>query len=238
MEAAFLKAIAGCPADETTRLVYADWLQERSDPREAFVRAECNLAAVPVEAHARRMLLLAELLRLGRGWDRQWAQRVSRVPIPPVSCHLILTPDSSPHAAYPKADVELVNETDEPIVLELAGRGQFLFRFLNLLHRDPTGELVPSRYYGHAFTNSFRHTLYPIGPGERFRGTVALMANVERPPECAFPEDWGLAAGTYTGQAVFEYGGWVAASEPVPYEFRPRKKYVPEWGASSVRPRD
>jgi uncharacterized protein (TIGR02996 family) len=37
-EAAFLKAITDSPADETARLVYADWLAERDDPRAAFAR--------------------------------------------------------------------------------------------------------------------------------------------------------------------------------------------------------
>lgn len=37
-EAAFLKAIGDNPADETARLVYADWLAERNDPRAEFAR--------------------------------------------------------------------------------------------------------------------------------------------------------------------------------------------------------
>lgn len=37
-EAAFLSAIRTNPADETARLVYADWLDERADPRADFAR--------------------------------------------------------------------------------------------------------------------------------------------------------------------------------------------------------
>jgi uncharacterized protein (TIGR02996 family) len=37
-EAAFLKALRDNPADDTVRLVYADWLDERDDPRAKFVR--------------------------------------------------------------------------------------------------------------------------------------------------------------------------------------------------------
>jgi uncharacterized protein (TIGR02996 family) len=37
-EAAFLKAITDNPADETARLVYADWLSDHDDPRAAFAR--------------------------------------------------------------------------------------------------------------------------------------------------------------------------------------------------------
>ena len=38
-EAAFWKAIDADPEDDTARLVFADWLQERDDPRAADVRA-------------------------------------------------------------------------------------------------------------------------------------------------------------------------------------------------------
>lgn len=37
-EAAFLEAIRANPADDTARLVYADWLDERGDPRAEFIR--------------------------------------------------------------------------------------------------------------------------------------------------------------------------------------------------------
>src|SRR5260370_13839087 len=37
-EAAFLAAVAAEPADETLKLVFADWLEERGDPRGAWVR--------------------------------------------------------------------------------------------------------------------------------------------------------------------------------------------------------
>ncbi len=37
-ETAFLAAIAASPDDATARLVFADWLEERSDPRAAWVR--------------------------------------------------------------------------------------------------------------------------------------------------------------------------------------------------------
>jgi uncharacterized protein (TIGR02996 family) len=37
-EAAFLRALVAAPKDRTARLVYADWLDERSDPRAAWLR--------------------------------------------------------------------------------------------------------------------------------------------------------------------------------------------------------
>lgn len=50
-EAGFLSAIHQTPAEDTTRLAYADWLGERDDPRYApkaeFVRLELRLAHAP-----------------------------------------------------------------------------------------------------------------------------------------------------------------------------------------------
>jgi uncharacterized protein (TIGR02996 family) len=37
-EGDILAAVAACPADDTARLVYADWLDEHSDPRGAYLR--------------------------------------------------------------------------------------------------------------------------------------------------------------------------------------------------------
>jgi uncharacterized protein (TIGR02996 family) len=41
---AFLRAILENPDDDTPRLVYADWLEERDDPRGEFIRVQCRLA--------------------------------------------------------------------------------------------------------------------------------------------------------------------------------------------------
>src|SRR6476659_1158863 len=42
-ERAFLRAIAAAPDDTAPRLVYADWLDERGDPRAEFVRVQVRL---------------------------------------------------------------------------------------------------------------------------------------------------------------------------------------------------
>jgi uncharacterized protein (TIGR02996 family) len=41
---AFLQAILEDPDDDAPRLVYADWLEERGDPRGEFIRVQCHLA--------------------------------------------------------------------------------------------------------------------------------------------------------------------------------------------------
>jgi uncharacterized protein (TIGR02996 family) len=43
----FLRAVVANPEDRVARLVYADWLDERSDPRAEFLRVEAQLAEMP-----------------------------------------------------------------------------------------------------------------------------------------------------------------------------------------------
>jgi uncharacterized protein (TIGR02996 family) len=44
---AFQRAILANPSETTLKLVYADWLQERSDPRAEFIRAQVGNRALP-----------------------------------------------------------------------------------------------------------------------------------------------------------------------------------------------
>jgi uncharacterized protein (TIGR02996 family) len=55
---AFLKAIQEQPEDDGPRLMYADWLEERGDPRGEFIRVQC-------QPRTRRWLG-----RLARLWER------------------------------------------------------------------------------------------------------------------------------------------------------------------------
>jgi uncharacterized protein (TIGR02996 family) len=45
-EAKFLAAIKSDPDDEASRLVYADWLEERNDPRAEYLRLEVQLEKI------------------------------------------------------------------------------------------------------------------------------------------------------------------------------------------------
>src|SRR4051794_37513477 len=74
-EGAFLSAIAADPADDTNRLVYADWLEERGDVRAEYIR----LPLQTHEPHGRKRTL-ARLKALSRRIDREWRGRVFSVP--------------------------------------------------------------------------------------------------------------------------------------------------------------
>jgi uncharacterized protein (TIGR02996 family) len=79
-EPAFLRAIADNSTADGPRLVYADWLDERGDSRAAFLRADCELAAVapPDERFAP---LKARLRELSWAVDPAWAAAVGREPL-------------------------------------------------------------------------------------------------------------------------------------------------------------
>jgi uncharacterized protein (TIGR02996 family) len=77
-EEAFVQAITDSPDDETSRLVYADWLEERGDPRGEFLRLECRLRALP-ETCEEHLALLPRLAELGGGADVRWLAAVCRV---------------------------------------------------------------------------------------------------------------------------------------------------------------
>src|SRR5262245_56818171 len=48
------------PEDDGPRLVYADWLDERGDPRGEFIRVQCELARLPHGGPDRERLRVRE----------------------------------------------------------------------------------------------------------------------------------------------------------------------------------
>lgn len=64
-EQGFLNAIRANPADDTARLVYADWLDERGDMRANLLRRECEL-----------IRLWAEVISLRQSVDEEWRTAV------------------------------------------------------------------------------------------------------------------------------------------------------------------
>lgn len=83
---AFIRAIADSPGDGTARLVYADWLDDRSDPRGAYLRAEIEWARTRKKLKALRALIA--------GLNPVWTYRVSRPPVGVCFSHAVFEPDS------------------------------------------------------------------------------------------------------------------------------------------------
>src|SRR5262245_38360740 len=70
-EDGFLHAIRANPKDETAHLVYADWLDERDDPRADFVRLHLALRAAGPD-HVDRVAGEHELSELRWGCTPDW----------------------------------------------------------------------------------------------------------------------------------------------------------------------
>lgn len=87
---AFIRAIVDAPRDDAPRLVYADWLDERGDPRGAYLRAEMEWASA---AYARYRL--ETIHAAARGLHQTWVCRVSRPPAGVCLSHFRLE-DSGP----------------------------------------------------------------------------------------------------------------------------------------------
>jgi uncharacterized protein (TIGR02996 family) len=68
---AFLRAIVASPQDVATRLVYADWLEERGDSRGEFLRLAC-----PLDDARRTSKENKRLEELTKAIDPQWVARV------------------------------------------------------------------------------------------------------------------------------------------------------------------
>jgi uncharacterized protein (TIGR02996 family) len=70
-EDAFLRAIEASPGDDAPRLIYADWLDERGDPRADFIRLHLALAAAAPD-RAERVAAEHELSSLRKGCGPAW----------------------------------------------------------------------------------------------------------------------------------------------------------------------
>src|SRR5262249_27967980 len=68
---AFVQAILDDPDDDSLRLIYADWLEERGDPRGQFIRLQYALAGMDADDPRRRPLEARERVLLkehGKVW--------------------------------------------------------------------------------------------------------------------------------------------------------------------------
>src|SRR5262245_3128974 len=76
-EDAFIKGVLACPRDPAPRLVYADWLEDRGDPRAEYVRLQWRLdqlrAADPLARY-----LFARLRELEAGFRPRWIRLMQR----------------------------------------------------------------------------------------------------------------------------------------------------------------
>lgn len=86
---AFIRAIVASPGDDLPRLVYADYLDERGDPRGAYLRAEVDTVRAYHETRDTGERI--ELNRTFAALNPVWVARVSRPPRGVFCDHLTFT---------------------------------------------------------------------------------------------------------------------------------------------------
>ncbi len=79
-ETPFLEALCAQPHDDDLRQVYADWLEERGDPRGELLRIESKLTRLPAKGRQVRRLL-ARLRALRSTVDPAWLARVDNTAV-------------------------------------------------------------------------------------------------------------------------------------------------------------
>src|SRR6516225_1249135 len=76
-EDGFIQAILGDPDDDTPRLVFADWLEKRGEPRAEFIRVQCALSKLTADRERAAFMSLGQKqfaadegasIRLVRAW--------------------------------------------------------------------------------------------------------------------------------------------------------------------------
>jgi uncharacterized protein (TIGR02996 family) len=81
-DADFLRKLLDNPAEDTVRLVYADWLDEQSDPesiaKAAFLRGTVSLSAPSLPARKRKVAK-KKLQKLAAGLETEWLGVVSKL---------------------------------------------------------------------------------------------------------------------------------------------------------------
>jgi uncharacterized protein (TIGR02996 family) len=132
-EDAFLRGIADDPCDDLLRSVYADWLDDRGDPRGAYLRAaRAALASGDVE----------DLLAMAARLDPVWVARVSLPPVGVCCAHLIFVEFG------PRLDAADVAATERRLGVTLpADYKAFLLNYnggrIDVPLQTPTGEPLP-----------------------------------------------------------------------------------------------
>src|SRR4051794_29023068 len=77
-ESAFHQAIVEQPDDISLRLVFADWLEERGDPRGTFIRLQCQRAERTRHDPVWKDLLAQEAALLKRH-ETEWSKPILRL---------------------------------------------------------------------------------------------------------------------------------------------------------------
>jgi uncharacterized protein (TIGR02996 family) len=194
MDEGFLEVLAARPSDNVARLVYADWLQERDDPRAEFLRLEVRLAS-GVRPAEERGELTTRLAELGRPAEPGWLLAVNRVPF--LRCRV--------EARVPNSKVELANYSTRVLTIAFdASPMQYLTATLT----DPINRVWECRYES-LFERRVGGGQLRLFPGERYTVLANLLGKIPASE---------LMVGRYAVEVAYEYDGARSRAERVELE--------------------
>lgn len=127
-ESDFLRALLANPADDTTRLVYADWLEERSGNQEA-AKARFLRLTTQLSGSSGKKSIKTELQLLAAKLDTDWLAIVSRLKIE--NCGAMRANPESVHEARNLFELVCDMRWDELTVTDHA-----VIRFCETCHQN------------------------------------------------------------------------------------------------------
>ncbi|MDY3553358.1 TIGR02996 domain-containing protein [Gemmata sp. JC717] len=77
----FIRALLAAPDDQTARLIYADWLDDRNDPRAEYLRLSARVAELPLGSDERQTAR-ERMLALQNGCPSWWLAAVGFSAVP------------------------------------------------------------------------------------------------------------------------------------------------------------
>jgi uncharacterized protein (TIGR02996 family) len=171
---AFLRAIVDSPGDDTPRLVYADWLDERDDPRGPYLRAEADALRQFRDTADFRPLMMwhATYPSLAATLDPLWVARVSRPPIGVCVEHVGF------EKRRPPTTPEALGVIERRFNLRLPVDYQAFLLNYNALWSDSAYHRVPSGYHYpllYIFAVNNRDGTPYDGPGDGLASTWQLQ---------------------------------------------------------------
>jgi uncharacterized protein (TIGR02996 family) len=196
----FLTALRANPNDDVTRLVYADYLEEQSDPLSEFLRLEVWAAAdgLPDDEHVELANRLAEL---GRAAEPRWLVAVNRTPF--VRCVLRRRMGGSPL----DGTLELANYSSQAMLVTTSPH---VLQYLFLTITAPLGDVTSGPYAEYGLPRlSGLNAVLRLTPGERTSVRVNLL-NLIPPAE--------VTVGTYAVEASFVYDRVTSRADAVRVE--------------------
>jgi hypothetical protein len=129
----------------------------------------------------------------------------SVAPAQPLACRLRRTPVSGRRGLVADmGEVELQNLSARAVDIPY---WMTALQYLHLVVTRSDGAVLSEGHFGDRFAPTLEPLVLHLEPGDKFTAIVPLFATVAHPP---------LPPGTYLVQAVYEYNGFRAVSDPLP----------------------